>query len=158
MSTQVVRYRPLTNVSDEEIDLNVHQERNASTQNLLLESSDDETDSQLVSLKRNIGIISGASIVVGSMIGSGIFIVPTGVLKHCNGNIPISMGVWVAGGFVAVVTALCFCELSTMLPHSGGPAAYLKVIYGDSLSFVYLWLFMFATQPQSTAVQVIALG
>nr|CAB3266333.1 Y+L amino acid transporter 2-like [Phallusia mammillata] len=157
MSNRNVRYRPVHNASDE--DENANELSEISIEERLLNSSDTESDTDTrVSLKRNIGIFAGVNIVVGSMIGSGIFIVPTGVLKHCNGNVPVSMGVWVAGGFVAVLMALCFCELGTMLPHSGGTAAYLKAIFGDSVCFVFMWMFLFTTQPQSMAVQIIALG
>uniref|UniRef100_H2YU10 Amino acid permease/ SLC12A domain-containing protein n=1 Tax=Ciona savignyi TaxID=51511 RepID=H2YU10_CIOSA len=109
-------------------------------------------------LKRTIGVYDGASIVVGSMIGSGIFIVPTRILEYCNGDMSLSLIIWVLGGIIAMLMALCYCELATLLPESGGSAAYLKVVYGDVLCFIYLWLYLLAANPQSQAVQIIALG
>uniref|UniRef100_H2YU11 Amino acid permease/ SLC12A domain-containing protein n=1 Tax=Ciona savignyi TaxID=51511 RepID=H2YU11_CIOSA len=115
-------------------------------------------DNKSVKLKRTIGVYDGASIVVGSMIGSGIFIVPTRILEYCNGDMSLSLIIWVLGGIIAMLMALCYCELATLLPESGGSAAYLKVVYGDVLCFIYLWLYLLAANPQSQAVQIIALG
>ena len=111
-----------------------------------------------VELKRNVGIIDGISIVVGSMIGSGIFIVPTGVLQYCNGDMTLSMVIWVLGGVIAFLIAFCFCELATLIPESGGMAPFLKTIYGNGMCFVFLWTFLLTACPQSAAVQIIALG
>ena len=111
-----------------------------------------------VGLKKNVGIADGVSIVVGSMIGSGIFIVPTGVLKYSGGDMATSMVIWVIGGLIALFIALCFCELSTLIPESGGMAPFLKTIYGDAVCFVFLWIFLLNACPQGAAVQIIALG
>ena len=111
-----------------------------------------------VSLKRNVGLMDGVSIVVGSMIGSGIFIVPTGVLKYCNGDMPTSMIIWVAGGIIAILIALCFCELATLIPESGGMAPFLRAIYGDGVCFIFIWILLLTACPQGAAVQIIALG
>jgi len=113
---------------------------------------------ETVSLKRNVGFLDGVSIVVGSMIGSGIFIVPTGVLKHSNGDMPTSMIIWVVGGIIAVLIALCFCELATLIPESGGMAPFLRAIYGDGVCFVFIWILLLTACPQGAAVQIIALG
>jgi len=122
-------------------------------------AGDDEVDStKEFKLQRTIGIFSGINIVVGSMIGSGIFIVPSGVLRYCHGNVLLCLCIWVAAGVVSILMALCYCEMATKISESGGTAAYLKNIYGDSLCFIFLWLTLFAVQPQGMAVQVIALG
>ena len=111
-----------------------------------------------VKLKQNIGVADGISVVVGSMIGSGIFIVPTGVLEHCNGDMLLSMLIWVIGGIISLLVALCFCELGTLITESGGMAPFLKTIYGDVVCFVFLWIYLLTACPQAAAVQIIALG
>ena len=113
---------------------------------------------EAVALKRNLGLGDGVSVVVGSMIGSGIFIVPTGVLSYCNGDMPTSIVIWVVGGVIAMLIALCFCELGTLIPESGGMAPFLKAIYGNSVCFIFLWIFLLTACPQGAAVQIIALG
>ncbi|XP_076811546.1 b(0,+)-type amino acid transporter 1-like [Clavelina lepadiformis] len=124
----------------------------------LLQTSEDENSQSNFKLQKTVGFTAGLSIVVGTMIGSGIFIVPTGVLKECHGDVSLSMLIWTIGGLIAIIVALCYCELSTTIPQSGGTATFLKKIYGDGLCFVFLWLFMLTATPQATAVQIIALG
>uniref|UniRef100_F6W4G0 Y+L amino acid transporter 2-like n=1 Tax=Ciona intestinalis TaxID=7719 RepID=F6W4G0_CIOIN len=142
-----VRYKKLENVSDDE---EIHVLTDASKS----PSNDDKS----IKLKRTVGVLDGASIVVGSMIGSGIFIVPTGILGYCNGDMTMSIIIWIIGGIISMLMALCYCELATLLPESGGTAAYLKAAYGDAVCFVYLWILLVSATPQGSAVQVIALG
>lgn len=143
------KYQKLGSLSDE-----------SSSDNEIYDNVKDEASllTENIKLKQNVGIIDGISIVVGSMIGSGIFIVPTGVLQHCNGDMSLSMIIWVLGGIIAFAIALCFCELATLIPESGGMAPFLKAIYGNGMCFVFLWIFLLTACPQGAAVQIIALG
>ncbi|KAK7075388.1 Y+L amino acid transporter 2, partial [Halocaridina rubra] len=73
-------------------------------------SNKSESKTELVELKREIGLWNGVGILVGSMIGSGIFISPGTVLKY-SGSIGMSLIVWVLSGFMSMCGALCYAEL-----------------------------------------------
>ena len=70
----------------------------------------------LVKLKRTVGLFSGISLIVGTMIGSGIFVSPTGLLER-TGSVAMSLLVWTACGIVSMFGALAYAELGTMIPR-----------------------------------------
>ena len=72
-----------------------------------------------VSLKRDVGLIGGIAVIVGTMIGSGIFASPKNVLEM-SGSVGMALVVWGLCGFLAVSGALAYAELGTMIPASGG--------------------------------------
>ena len=89
-------------------------------------------------LPRVLGPIAAMSCVVGSVIGSGIFIVPARVAA----NVPFLGGialVWIVGGLFSLAGALTLAELSAMLPHAGGPYVYLREAYGRLPAFLFGW-------------------
>ena len=67
-------------------------------------------------LKRTVGLFSGISLIVGTMIGSGIFVSPTGLLDR-TGSVAMSLVVWTACGVVSMFGALAYAELGTMIPR-----------------------------------------
>ena len=69
-----------------------------------------------VKLKRTVGLFSGISLIVGTMIGSGIFVSPTGLLDR-TGSVAMSLVVWTACGVVSMFGALAYAELGTMIPR-----------------------------------------
>ena len=69
-----------------------------------------------VKLKRTVGLFSGISLIVGTMIGSGIFVSPTGLLDR-TGSVAMSLIVWTACGLVSMFGALAYAELGTMIPR-----------------------------------------
>ncbi|HWE39728.1 MAG TPA: amino acid permease, partial [Isosphaeraceae bacterium] len=80
-------------------------------------------------LPRVLGLAAAMSCVVGSVIGSGIFIVPAKIAR----DVPYLGGialVWVAGGLFSMAGSLTLAELAAMLPHAGGPYVYLKEAFG----------------------------
>ncbi|KAI0986589.1 hypothetical protein GJ496_007622 [Pomphorhynchus laevis] len=97
----------------------------------------DNTDGR-VKLKRNIGVWTGMSIVVGSMIGSGIFVSTKGVLLGA-GSIGLSLIIWLVCGIVAILGSLVYVELGCMLPKAGGDYEYINQAFGSIPSFLFAW-------------------
>ena len=114
--------------------------------------------SQTFKFKRSISLLSGISIVTGNIIGSGIFVIPSNIINYCNGDVKLSFLAWILSGIVAMLVALCHCELGTLIAESGGASVYLQKSFGDWISFIYLWLVCLTIFPESIAVQSIAFG
>nr|XP_039264454.1 b(0,+)-type amino acid transporter 1-like [Styela clava] len=112
----------------------------------------------LIKLKREIGIFSGVCLVVSTMIGSGIFVVPTGVLKYCDGDVKLSILIWGIGGLIAMLAALCVCELGASIPESGSWMTFIHYSFGPLLSFIFTWMTVVVSAPEGLAAQFIALG
>lgn len=102
-------------------------------------------------LPRKLGLVTGIAMVVGIIIGSGIFRVPSPIAEQAGsiGGVAI---VWVVGGVVALLGALSIAELAAMFPHAGGQYVYLREAYGRPLAFLYGWMFLITT-PISWAAQ-----
>ena len=93
------------------------------------------------------------AVVVGVIIGSGIFRVPSGIAAD-TGNLTGIALVWILGGIVALFGALSIAELAAMYPAAGGPYVYLREAYGRPLAFLFGWMFLL-TQPISWAAQAL---
>ncbi|MES2403354.1 MAG: amino acid permease [Pseudomonadota bacterium] len=104
-------------------------------------------------LPRKLGLATGMAVVVGVIIGSGIFRVPSGIAAD-TGNLTGIALVWVLGGIVALFGALSIAELAAMYPAAGGPYVYLRESYGRPLAFLFGWMFLL-TQPISWAAQAL---
>ncbi|MBS0381328.1 MAG: amino acid permease [Proteobacteria bacterium] len=102
-------------------------------------------------LPRKLGLATGMAVVVGIIIGSGIFRVPSGIAAD-TGNLTGIALVWLLGGIVALFGALSIAELAAMYPAAGGPYVYLREAYGKPLAFLFGWMFLL-TQPISWAAQ-----
>lgn len=89
-------------------------------------------------LRRELGIWSAASIVVGTVIGSGIFLVPKTMINHV-GSPDVMFLVWIVGGLMSLFGALTYAELGAALPEAGGEYAYLREAYGPFYAFLYGW-------------------
>jgi len=89
-------------------------------------------------LKKEIGFIDATLLVVGSMIGSGIFIVAADIVRH-TGSAGWFISVWVIGGIMTLIAAVSYGELSGMYPKAGGQYVYLKEAYNPLVAFVYGW-------------------
>ncbi|KAH1185867.1 cystine/glutamate transporter-like isoform X1 [Mauremys mutica] len=110
-----------------------------------------------VFLRKKITLLRAFSLLVGSMVGSGIFISPKGVLKH-SGNVGVSLIVWFACGILSLFGALCYAELGTRISKSGGHYIYILETLGPLPSFLYLWAEYFAIRPANSAVISLAFG
>ncbi|WP_435006530.1 APC family permease [Tundrisphaera lichenicola] len=108
-------------------------------------------------LPRVLGPTEALCVVVGSVIGSGIFIVPAGVAK----SVPFLGGialVWVIGGLFSMAGALTLAELSTMLPSAGGPYVYLREAFGRLPAFLFGWTEFLVIRTGSIATLAAAFG
>lgn len=104
-------------------------------------------------LPRKLGTWTGAAVVVGVIIGSGIFRVPSPIAAQTGSLTGVAL-VWIIGGVVALFGALSIAELAAMFPHAGGPYVYLREAYGRPLAFLFGWMWLLTT-PFSWAAQAL---
>lgn len=95
-------------------------------------------------------------LTLGSVIGSGIFIVPATVLTQTGGSLGLAMLVWVAGGLLSLLGALTYAELAAMKPESGGLYVYIRDAFGDSVAFLYGWAMFLVIASATVATLAVA--
>jgi APA family basic amino acid/polyamine antiporter len=108
-------------------------------------------------LKRELGLLDGTMLVVGSMIGSGIFIVSAGMTQNI-GSAGWLILVWVLSGLMTMIAAVSYGELSAMFPKAGGQYVYLKEAYNKLIAFLYGWSFFAVIQTGTIAAVGVAFG
>ena len=101
-------------------------------------------------LKRVLGPWAAASIVVGTVIGSGIFLVPRAMIQRV-GTPGMVFFVWVFGGLLSLAGALSYAELAAAIPEAGGEYAYLREAYGPMWGYLYSWTQMWVAKSGSIA-------
>ncbi len=104
---------------------------------------------------RELGLLDSTMIVAGSMIGSGIFIVPAEIARQV-GSAGWLITVWVITGFLTVSAALAYGELASMMPQAGGQYVYLRESYSPLWGFLYGWTLFLVIQTGTIAAVAVA--
>lgn len=108
-------------------------------------------------MKREIGLIGGVALVSGTMIGSGIFMSPQFVLTYV-GSPGASLLIWALSGVVALLGALSYTELGTIICESGGDFIYILRIYGPAPAFFAAFTFILVVKPFSITAMAISIA
>jgi basic amino acid/polyamine antiporter, APA family len=111
-------------------------------------------DTELV---KGLGLTSASMLVMGSMIGSAIFIVPAEISREVNSP-ALLVGTYFVTGFLTVVAALCYGELAAMMPRAGGQYVYLREALGPLWGFLYGWTLFLVIQTGTIAAVSVAFG
>jgi amino acid transporter len=101
-------------------------------------------------LVRGLNLTMSTAIIVGTMVGTGIFLKPSEVARLA-GSAELALLAWIVGGLLNLVGALCYLELGTMMPHAGADYNYLKRAWGPSIGFLYGWEGFALSQPATLA-------
>jgi basic amino acid/polyamine antiporter, APA family len=102
-------------------------------------------------LKRQLSLASTTAIVVGQIIGVGIFLTPAGMAKSL-GSPALLLLIWVAMALISLAGALCFGGLAARFPEAGGGYIYLREAFGPRVAFLFGWMSMLVTDPGITAI------
>ncbi len=114
-----------------------------------------KTGPQGQEFKRELGLLDSTMIVVGSMIGSGIFIVSADIARTV-GSPGLLLLVWLITGIITVMAALSYGELAGMMPHAGGQYVYLREAYNPLVGFLYGWSLFLVIQTGTIAAVAMA--
>ena len=95
-------------------------------------------------------------LLVGTVIGSGIFLVPGSVLAQSGGHVGLALTVWLVGGVLSLLGALTYGELGAMNPQSGGIYVYIRDAFGRLPAFLYGWTLFFVISSGSLATLAVA--
>ncbi len=101
-------------------------------------------------LARDLGLSHAGAVVVGTIIGSGIFLVPTEMMQAV-GSARIVYLAWLVGGLLSFFGALTYAELGAMKPQAGGEYVYVRDAYGPLAGFLYSWTWFLIAKPASIA-------
>jgi APA family basic amino acid/polyamine antiporter len=107
------------------------------------------------SLPRALGQLASTALVVGTIIGSGIFLVPHNVAEYV-GSIGSLYLVWVVGGLLSLAGALSLAELGAATPEAGGVYVYLRQAYGKLIAFLYGWAMLLVVESGGIATLAVA--
>lgn len=109
-----------------------------------------------VALKRTLGTTDLTLLVIGNVIGSGIFLVPSSVLQQSGGSVAVASAVWLVGGVLSLLGALSYGELGAMEQGSGGLYAYIRNGFGALPAFLYGWTLFFVIGSGTVATLAVA--
>jgi APA family basic amino acid/polyamine antiporter len=116
-----------------------------------------ETQKEEGAVKRKLGLFDAVMLVMGSMIGSGIFIVSADIMRNLGSGYWLIV-VWVITGVMTIAAAISYGELSAMFPKAGGQYTYLKEIFGKMMGFLYGWGMFTVIQTGTIAAVGVAFG
>ncbi|MBE9167213.1 amino acid permease [Pleurocapsales cyanobacterium LEGE 06147] len=113
--------------------------------------------SETAAPKPALAFIDAVALIVGIVIGAGIFETPALVAANA-GSETVVMLVWLLGGAMSLIGALCYAELATAYPHAGGNYFYLRRAFGNPLAFLFAWARMTVIQTGSIALLAFVFG
>jgi APA family basic amino acid/polyamine antiporter len=108
-------------------------------------------------LRRDLSFTGSVAIVVGTVIGTGIFL-KSAVMAQLLGSAPWVLAAWAAAGLLSIAGTLTYAELGAMLPHAGGPYVYLREAYGKLPAFLFGWKELLSTKGASNAAVSIGIA
>jgi basic amino acid/polyamine antiporter, APA family len=108
-------------------------------------------------LPRVLGAGEAVAIVVGTIIGSGIFLIPSEMMRDA-GSSSLVYAAWIVGGMVSLFGAMTYAELGARMPYAGGEYVYLRGAYGDTTAFLYMWTWFVVAKPGSIAAMAIGIA
>ena len=108
-----------------------------------------------IGLKADLSLFDSITIVAGSMIGSGIFIVSADIARHVSSPAAL-LAVWIVGGLMTIAGALAYGELAAMMPQAGGQYVYLREAYGGMPAFLFGWTLLLVIQTGTIAAVAVA--
>ncbi|CAK8690494.1 unnamed protein product [Clavelina lepadiformis] len=112
---------------------------------------------QGINLKRKISLFNGITIIVGNVIGTGIFLSPKGVQLEC-GSPALSLIIWVVCGCITILGCLSYAELGTTITKSGGAYIYTLEAFGPVIAFLQMWITVIVVQPADMAILALMFG
>ncbi|KAK5873763.1 hypothetical protein PBY51_018775 [Eleginops maclovinus] len=136
---------------DEDNIRNRKESQNVSTSNNVDCETKDKPPAKATVLQKDVGLLSGICLIVGTMIGSGIFISPKSVLLY-SGAVGPCLLIWAACGVLATLGALCYAELGTMITKSGGEYSYFSEAFGSLVAYLFSWTTVMVLKPSSLAI------
>ncbi|MDT8070734.1 MAG: amino acid permease [Terriglobia bacterium] len=110
------------------------------------------------SLPRTLTFRDLVLLIVGTVIGSGIFLVPGPVLRDVQQHVGLALLVWIVGGVLSLLGALTYGELGAMKPQAGGLYVYIRDTFGRPMAFIYGWALFFMISSGSVATLAVAFG
>src|SRR6267378_1530922 len=114
-------------------------------------------DPNEVPLARRLGLFDATMIVMGGIIGAGIFVNPAGVARNVHTPLLV-LGAWLIGGMIALIGAFVYAELAALRPRVGGQYAYLRDAYHPVVAFLYGWTLLLVVQTGGMAGAAIIFG
>jgi basic amino acid/polyamine antiporter, APA family len=109
-----------------------------------------ELFSERTEMERSLGLTEALSILIGRIIGSGIFRTPASIMMLV-GSVSMFFGAWLLGGIATLLGAFCYAEMVAMMPKSGGPYAFLKAAYPPVWTFLRGWAMFFVSETGAIA-------
>lgn len=105
-------------------------------------------------LKKSVGLFNGITMVIGLVVGSGIFVSPAGVLRSA-GSVGLALAFWVLGGIVACIGSMVYVELGTTFRQSGGDYSYIGLAFGPLAQMCYVWACTWIVWPVTNAIMAL---
>ena len=109
-------------------------------------------------MKKNMGVMTAMSVVVGCVIGAGVFFKPYAIYQATGGAPGLAMLSWIVGGLISIFGALTFAEIAVLIPRTGGMVTYLGDVYGKKLGFLAGWMQVVIFYPSYLAGYGVKVG